>query len=215
MEGLSKVEIPSKRQLLKRSAAGVFLALLFPCALASGFGRQHEVFSFFAQLCALVPGLIGDYVRVAYYRMTLRSCSLDFRIGFGSFFAHPETTVGRWVGIGPYCVIGYAVLGEGANLGPGVKILSGNQQHKRDAQGRLTDEGRKFVEIVLGEHCWIGASAVVAANVGDKSTVAAGSVVLMPVAPGIVVGGNPAKAWFRSRGAGDGSGTSQPDQQPG
>ena len=185
--------IPFKRELVKRLAAGVFLALLFPCALASGFGRQTSVFSFFAHLCALVPGLVGDYVRVAYYRMTLRSCARDFRIEFGSFFAHPQTTVGRMVGIGPYCVIGHAVIGDGALLGAAVQILSGGQQHKRDSQGRLTDEGREFVEVVIGEHCWIGASAVVLANVGDRSTVAAGAVVVKPVAAGIVVGGNPAR----------------------
>jgi acetyltransferase-like isoleucine patch superfamily enzyme len=74
-----------------------------------------------------------------------------------------------------------------------VQILSGGQQHKRDSQGRLTDEGREFVEVVIGEHCWIGASAVVLANVGDRSTVAAGAVVVKPVAAGIVVGGNPAR----------------------
>jgi acetyltransferase-like isoleucine patch superfamily enzyme len=67
----------------------------------------------------------------------------------------------------------------------------------------LTDEGRKFEEIVIGEHCWIGASAVVLANVGDRSTVAAGSVVVKPVAPGIVVGGNPARPLARlDNGAG-------------
>ncbi|MGA2156249.1 MAG: acyltransferase [Bryobacteraceae bacterium] len=185
--------IPSRRQLLKRLASGVFLALMFPCAMVSGFGRQPGVFSFFAHLCALVPGLVGDFVRVAYYRMTLRSCSRDCEISFGAFFAHPQAAVGRGAGIGPYCVIGRAAIGEGTRLGPNVQILSGGQQHKRDSQGRLTDEGREFVEVVIGEHCWIGASAVVLANVGDRSTVAAGAVVVKPVAAGIVVGGNPAR----------------------
>jgi len=184
------------RQLLKRLASGAFLVLTFPCAAASGFGRLPAVFSFFAHLCALAPGLVGDYVRVSYYRMTLRSCSRDCKISFGAFFAHPQTTVGRRASIGPYCVIGCAVIGDGTLLGAAVQILSGGQQHKRDAQGRLTDEDRKFVEIVIGEHCWIGASTVVMANVGDKATVAAGSVVLTPVAPGIVVGGNPAERWW-------------------
>jgi len=193
------MEVPAKRELLKRLGAGVFLALMLPCAMASGFGRQPAVFSFFAHLCALVPGLVGDYVRVAYYRMTLRSCARDCRIGFGAFFAHAEARVGRRVSVGPYCVIGYAVIGDGTLLGAAVQILSGGQQHKRDAQGRLTDEGRKFEEIAIGEHCWIGASSVVLANVGDRATVAAGSVVLTPVAPGFVVGGNPAETWGRPK----------------
>jgi virginiamycin A acetyltransferase len=186
----------SLRRVLKSLATGAFLVLVFPCALASGFGRLETVFSLFAQACALVPGIMGNYVRVAYYRMTLRSCARDFYIEFGSFFAHPQTTVGRHVGVGPYCIIGYAVIGEGTLIGPGAKILSGGQQHKRDSEGRLTDEGRRFKEIVIGEHCWIGALAVVLADIGHRSTVAAGAVVLTPVAPGVVVGGNPAEKWW-------------------
>jgi acetyltransferase-like isoleucine patch superfamily enzyme len=81
-----------------------------------------------------------------------------------------------------------------------VQILSGGQQHQRDAQGRLTDEGRKFVEVTIGEQCWIGASAVVLADVGDGSTVAAGAVVVKPVAPGTVAVGNPARALAKSDG---------------
>lgn len=181
------------RQLLKRLAGGVFLALAFPCAAASGFGRLPGVFSFFAHLCALAPGLVGDYARVAYYRMTLRSCSRDCEISFGALFAHPQATVERGAGVGPYCVIGCATIGAGTRLGPAVQVLSGRQQHKRDSQGRLTDDGREFVEVVIGEQCWIGASAVVLANVGDRSTVAAGAVVVKPVAPGTTVAGNPAR----------------------
>lgn len=180
-------------RLLKRLAGGAFLALAFPCAAASGFGRQPAVFSFFAHLCALVPGVVGDFVRVAYYRMTLRSCSPDCEISFGAFFSHAQATVGRGAGIGPYCIIGCATIGAGTRLGPAVQILSGGQQHKRDAQGRLTDEGRKFVKVTIGEQCWIGASAVVLADVGARSTVAAGAVVVKPVAAGSVVVGNPAR----------------------
>jgi acetyltransferase-like isoleucine patch superfamily enzyme len=194
------------RQLLKRMAGGMFLVLAFPCAAASGFGRQPDIFSFFAHLCALVPGLVGDYVRLAYYRMTLRSCARECRIGFGAFFAHPQATLGHRASVGPYCVIGYATIGEGTMLGAAVHILSGGQQHKRDAQGRLTDEGRKFVEVAIGEHCWIGAAAVVMADVGARSTVAAGSVVLTPVKAGIVVGGNPAERWWPPKGADEAAG---------
>ena len=183
-----------------RNVPGAFVPL-FPCAAASAFGRLERVFSLFAQACAIIPGFIGDYSRVAYYRMTLRNCARECEISFGSFFAHPQTTVGRFVGIGPHCIIGYAKIGTGTMIGPFVQILSGSQQHKRDSEGRLTDQGRKFVEIVIGEHCWIGASSVVLADVGDKSTVTAGSVVLTPVPAGIVVGGNPAEKWWAPKSA--------------
>jgi virginiamycin A acetyltransferase len=183
------------RRAVKQLTNGIFLFLVFPFALATGFGRFRAIFACFAQSFALAPGLPGTLARRAYYRMTLRDCADDLRIEFGSFFSHPETTVGHLVGIGPYCIIGYAVIGDHTMIGQLTQILSGTQQHKRDAGGSLTDEGRQFREIKIGAHCWIGASSVVTADVGEKSTVAAGSVVMMRVPPGVVVGGNPAQRW--------------------
>jgi len=48
----------------------------------------------FANLFALAPGILGDYLRIAFYKLTLAECSLSSRIQFGSFFAHPEARVG-------------------------------------------------------------------------------------------------------------------------
>ena len=187
------------RRTVKILAQTAFLVLVSPCAVACGFGRIETLFAFFAQTLSLVPGLIGNYARVAFYHMTLRSCSRDCRIEFGTFFAHPQVTVEKSVAIGPRCIIGYAVIREGALIGPGAQILSGGAQHARDSQGRLTDEGRRFTEVTIGKHCWIGASSVILADIGDRTTVAAGSVVLTPVGEGMLVGGNPAEVWWNAR----------------
>jgi len=169
---------------------------MFPIALVTGFGRFEGLFSFIAQVLAIVPDLPGSYVRVAFYRMTLRSCAREFVMGTGAYFAHPQISVGDGVGIAQSCIIGYATIGDGAMLGPHVQVLSGGEQHKRDSQGRLTDEGRKYTPVSIGEHCFIGANSVILADVGAKSTVAAGSVVFTPVPAGVTVGGNPAERWW-------------------
>jgi virginiamycin A acetyltransferase len=62
------------------------------------------MFSLAAQACATAPGLAGDYLRIAFYKMTLKQCSLESRISFGSFFAHSSAVVGRAVYVGSYCV---------------------------------------------------------------------------------------------------------------
>ena len=80
---------------VKACVNGLFLAIAFPVAALSGFGRVTQIFRFGAQMFALVPGLPGDYGRIAYYRLTLRRCSLESRISFGSFFAHPEVVIGE------------------------------------------------------------------------------------------------------------------------
>jgi acetyltransferase-like isoleucine patch superfamily enzyme len=160
----------------------------------AGFGRWHEPFLFFAHLMALMPGIPGSYLRVAYYAFTLEGVGSDCHIAFGSFFAHSRASLGNRVGVGAYCVLGQVDIGEGTQCASLVQVLSGRRQHRRDAQGRLTDEGRIFRRISIGAHCWIGGGAIIMADVGDKATVGSGSVVAQDVPEGAVVSGNPARS---------------------
>lgn len=152
------------------------------------------MFTIWAQYLALVPGLPGDYLRVAYYRLTLKNCHPESRIQFGSFFAHPEATVAQGVFIGPYCVMGKAYIGERTQIGTAVQLLSGRKQHTRTADGRIggaAPEG--FESIAIGADCWIGAQAIVMADVGPRTTIGAGTVVIRPLPSGVVAVGNPAR----------------------
>jgi virginiamycin A acetyltransferase len=147
-----------------------------------------------------VPGLPGDYMRIAYYRLTLDKCSLESRIQFGSFFAHPQATVARGVYIGSYCVLGRTSIGERTQIASGVQILSGGQQHRRDAEGRISGaEHGTFETVAIGADCWIGARAVVMAEVGEKTTIGAGSVVVRRIPPGCTAVGSPATVVDKTR----------------
>jgi acetyltransferase-like isoleucine patch superfamily enzyme len=179
------------RTILKSLARLGALAIMFPCALLTAFGRWEPACQFFAQSVALFPGLIGDYLRSAYYYMTLEACSLNTQISFGSYFAHSGSELADHVNIGAYCVIGLAHIEDHTFIGGAVQILSGSQQHKRGADGRFVDG--EFVKINIGANCWIGASSVIMADVGPNSTVAAGSVVSTPIPAGCVAAGNPAR----------------------
>jgi len=183
----------SLRSLAKRLANAVARILVFPPACLAGFGRWHEPYLFFAHAMALLPGLPGNYLRAAYYSFTLTSVGRDCHIAFGSFFAHSSASLGDRVGIGAYCVLGQVDIGEGSLLAGSVQVLSGQRQHLRDEAGHLTDEGRVFRRISIGAHCWIGAGAVVAADVGAKATIGPGSVVAQAVPEGATVSGNPAR----------------------
>jgi virginiamycin A acetyltransferase len=182
------------KEALKRTLNAAFLLLAFPMALLSLFGRIEEVYRYFAQFCALAPGLPGDYLRFAYYRLTLAECGLESRIQFGSFFAHPQARLGRAVYIGCYCVLGRTTIGDRTQIASQVQILSGKRQHARDEDGRITSSDRGvFEQVGIGAECWIGAGAIVMAEVGSGSTIGAGSVVTKPVPPGSVAVGNPAR----------------------
>ena len=137
-------------------------------------------------------------MRVAYYRFTLEKVGHDCHIAIGSFFANPQSSMGSRVGIGAYCVLGQVSLGDGTIMATGVQIISGSRQHLRDEHGHLTDVGRNFDRIKIGQECWLGAGAIVMADLGDMVTVALGSVVFRDVPSGAMVAGNPARLIPRS-----------------
>ncbi len=188
------------RNLVKKGAQFVFLAFTLPYALLSGFGRVRWAYTIGAHRFAMVPGILGDYTRAAYYKWTLRDCSIDTRIHFGTILAHPDAVIGDHVSIGCYCVIGRARIGARTQVSSHVEIPSGRYQHDRDAAGKL--QGSLDGEVKIGSDCWIGASAIVMADVGDGATIGAGAVVVKEIPPGCVAVGNPARIIRRDAGNG-------------
>jgi acetyltransferase-like isoleucine patch superfamily enzyme len=182
------------KKIVKHCLHAVFLVLALPMAAIAGFGRFSPTFTLAAHACALVPGVVGDYVRIAYYKLTLKQCSLQGRVSFGSFFAHPEAVLGRGAYIGSYCILGRCSIGDRTQIASQVQILSGRRQHRRELSGQIggaTEEDFELIEI--GADCWIGASSIVMASVGFGTTIGAGSVVVRPIASQVVAVGNPAR----------------------
>lgn len=180
------------KSFAKQLAMLIARILVLPAACIAAFGRWPTGYLFCAQTMATIPGILGSYLRVAYYGFTLDSAGKDSQIGFGSYFAHSSASFGDSVGVGAYCVLGQVDIGSGTELASHVQIVSGSKQHRRDEEGKLTDEGRSFRRIKVGTYCWIGAGAIVMADLGDSVTVGAGAVVSRDVAKGLTVAGNPA-----------------------
>jgi virginiamycin A acetyltransferase len=182
------------RKAIKVAVQALSLLVALPFAALAGFGRFSHGFHALAHLLALLPGLIGDYVRVAFYVLTLQKCALRSRISFGSFFARSSAVVGRGVYIGAYCVLGSCELGEGTQIASHVQILSGRLQHHREADGYLLGAREKnFSHVTIGERCWIAAASVIMADVGPGTTIGAGAAVTRALSAGVVAVGNPAR----------------------
>jgi acetyltransferase-like isoleucine patch superfamily enzyme len=180
--------------MIKWVVQAITLVLVAPSALLCGFGRLEAPFTVFAHLYALVPGIPGDYLRIAFYKLTLENCSLNSRISFGAFFAHPQARVGDGVYIGPYCVLGRVRIGSGTQIATAVQVLSGKRQHARDEDGRISGaEQGVFSTVSIGSDCWIGAAAIVMADIGDHTTIGAGAVVTKSIPANVTAVGNPAR----------------------
>ncbi len=182
------------KKALKTAAHAVFLTLALPPAILSRFGRWEPSYLLFAQFHAILPGLLGDYMRIAFYKLTLLDCSLASRVSFGTFFAHREATVAPQVYIGSYCILGRVTIGERTQIASGVQIPSGSRQHIRDSEGRILGSAEgDFTPVLVGADCWIGAGAIVMADVGARCTIGAGSVVSRPIPADSLAVGSPAR----------------------
>ena len=145
------------------------------------------------QALALVPGLVGQYLRRAFLARTLR-CDRTATIEFGAIFSHPGARIGEHVYIGPHCAIGLVELERDVLLGPGVQILSGAHTHASDDPSRpIRDQPLQRTLVRVGRGAWIGAGAIIMDDVGAGSIVGAGAVVTTPIPAQVVAAGVPAR----------------------
>jgi len=175
------------------------LALVFPFFLLSFFESKffpssEIAYQFGAHCMAILPGLPGMYLRRAYYHLTAVECDLSTTIGFGTLLTHRNVVVKERTAIGNYSVLGAVKIGEGCEIGSRVSIPSGKQQHSLTEDGTWTPFDLNAAQVIsIADNVWIGEGAIVMADVGGGSLIAAGAVVLRSVPSGVVVGGNPAK----------------------
>lgn len=186
------------KQTLKVLVYAVAIALVFPWAACERVARQlagRDVwFEFHGQFLSLLPGKCGQYLRNAYYYLTLQKCPLNCCFVFGTYFSHSETEIGERVYIGTRCVVGVATIGDDTMLSDHVQILSGRYQHDTvDPDVPFQNQPRIFSRVTIGKNCWLGGNAVVMADIGENSVIGAGSVVVKPIPANCVAVGNPAR----------------------
>lgn len=146
------------------------------------------------QAWALVPGLLGQYLRRAFLARTLRGCARSATIEFGTIFSSASASIGERAYVGPRCHLGWAVIEDNALLAAGVHVPSGSKTHGiDDLTIAIRDQPSIKTAVRIGNGAWIGSAAVVMADVGRDSVVAAGAVVTRPVPDLAIAGGVPAR----------------------
>jgi maltose O-acetyltransferase len=147
-----------------------------------------------ARFNASDPGDVAN--RVALMRELLGACGTDswieppFYCDYGT-----QVTLGAGVFVnfgGVFLDPGPITIGDGAQLGPNVQLLTAD--HPRDAATRAAgpELGRA---ISIGARCWLGGGVIVCPGVtiGPETIVGAGSVVVRDLPGGVVAAGNPCR----------------------
>jgi acetyltransferase-like isoleucine patch superfamily enzyme len=176
------------------------MAPLSLLCLATAPLTGDNLFTACSQLLSLLPGKTGSYLRIGFYRFTLRHCAPDCFIGFGTLFFQRNTIIESGVYIGPQCNIGACRIHRNCLIASGVHIMSGAEQHRFAALDTpIRDQGGRLKPVTIGEDCWIGNGTLIMADVEAQCVIGAGSVVTRPVPALTVAAGHPAKP-IRQRG---------------
>lgn len=181
------------RDALVFVAVVLTVPLWLPARVSRLLGSSDDLFATCSQIVGVFPGLAGVLLRRGFYWMCLEFFGRNCSIGCGTWFSHPQTSIGWGVYIGGRCMIGTCDIANDVLIGSNVDILSGRHQHRADDPAlprRL--QGGTFSKVRIGRNAWIGNSAVVMADVGDDCVIGAGSVVVKPIPAGSVAVGNPA-----------------------
>src|SRR5262249_21339778 len=92
---------------LKRALQFAFLVLCVPWFIGYGIGRlvwgRDRAFLLIGEHLALVPGMIGVYLRQAFFERMLARCGADCYFGWLSTFSMPQAEIGANVYVGRNC----------------------------------------------------------------------------------------------------------------
>ncbi len=186
------------KYFFKRFAYAISCVLAVPLwigffcqALLTG---QDQALASWSQAVSLIPGKIGVYLRRAFYHGVLQHVGEDCVVSFGVLLTDPKTTIGGSSYIGPYCVLGEVGIGDDVLIGSQVSVTNGANQHGIDRiDVPIRQQPGSWPRVTIGRDSWIGDRAIVMSDVGEHCVVGAGAVVTKPVPDYAVVVGNPAR----------------------
>jgi acetyltransferase-like isoleucine patch superfamily enzyme len=186
------------REALKSTARAGAWVLVIPSVLSfvvrSAVVGRDRALEGSTQAWALVPGVIGEYLRRAFLSRALASCAPTATIAFGTLFSCAGSTIGARVYVGPRCHLGWVLIEEDVLLAAGVHVPSGPYTHgTSDPDVPIREQPGRKQAVRIGAGAWIGSAAVVLADVGRGTIVGAGAVVTKPLPDRVVAGGVPAR----------------------
>lgn len=186
------------RQIMKSLIYGIGWVVTAPLWLSEKIARRilgRDVWLVGqGQALSLLPGKTGILLRNVYYRAILESCPLHVCLQFGCLLAYSDIRIGQNVYLGMHSKLGLTDIGDGTIISDDVHVLSGSRQHSAGGYTQTFQAQPMHRERVsIGRNCWVGARAIVMADVGDNCLIGAGAVVTQPIPANSLAVGIPAK----------------------
>jgi acetyltransferase-like isoleucine patch superfamily enzyme len=146
------------------------------------------------QALALVPGILGQYLRRAFLSRVLPCCHHTATVEFGTIFSSADARLERNVYVGPRCHLGLVHLERDVLIAAGVHVPSGAHIHGiADLNTPIRDQPGYRSIVRIGAGSWVGSATVVMADVGRGTVVGAGSVVTGALPDFVIAAGVPAR----------------------
>jgi len=186
------------RELLKRIVRAAATILVLPIllsfhirALLLGPNRALEGSS---QFLALLPGLVGRYLRVAFLGQVLAECHPSAVVEHGTLLSQVGARIAENAYVGPNCHLGLAHIERDVLIAAAVHVPSGSRRHGiADVSMPIKWQHETVACVTVGEGSWVGSSAVLLADVGHHCVIGAGSVVTKPIPDYAIAAGVPAR----------------------
>ncbi|MBI4244341.1 MAG: acyltransferase [Planctomycetes bacterium] len=151
-------------------------------------------YSTISSILAFIPSYAGVIIRRVWYSYTLKKCGTNLYVDFMGNIRYADTTVGNNCYIGCHTWVSLADIGDDALISGFIIFLSGKEQHFTSREKLFREQTNPDVHrIKIGKDVWIGAGAIIMADIADGTAVGAGSVVNKTFEPYSIIAGVPAK----------------------
>lgn len=180
--------------LARAIASVVMLPAFLSFHVRAWIAGRDRAFQASCEWLSFVPGLTGQYLRRAFLQWTCEACGPDTVIGVGTLFSTPRVRIEANAYVGPQCNIGWAHIERDVLLAAGVQIPSGPNTHGTERLDiPIRDQPGTPRVVRIAEGAWVGNGAILMADVGRHTIVAAGAVVTTALPDHCVAAGVPAR----------------------
>ena len=149
------------KSLIKHCVEFTALLIVLPAyglyQVGAAVAGPDKAFPGWSETFSLIPGLTGQYLRRAFYSLTLERCDANTCLSFGAIFSHATASVGANVYVGSYCTLGAITLENDVLIASHASIMNGTRQHGIDRIDiPIRDQPGTFTPVTIGEGSWIG-----------------------------------------------------------